>query len=473
MKRIRIGNAAGFWGDNLDAPRLLAESGKLDYLTLEYLAELTLSILAHQRSRNPASGFVTDLPETVRGLVPSFRSQPRLKLVTNGGGMNPSACCQAIASVLVESGLGHLRLGSCEGDDLLPRIDELIASGEKFEHFENHQPLGELRSKLASANAYLGAAGIQQALQQNSSMVITGRIADASLVVGPCMHEFGWDWEDNVRLGKATVAGHLIECGAQVTGGMYSNWTDNISLGDIGYPIAEIDESGDCVISKPAGSGGVVNVETVSEQLIYEIGDPQRYMTPDVVADFTRVQLNQVEPDRVQVTNGHGTNAPETFKVSMAYYDGFAVSGMIVLAGPRAVENAHNAASIIRRRVATAGFEFDRYNSEVLGAGDSLPGMNLQWEGERFVPKPAPNGLAPQRPWEVVLRVSAQDKRREAVDRLARELAPLVTSGPPGVTGYTGSRAQSHPVLAYWPSTISRTKVHHKVTVKTAHEWAS
>ena len=470
-KAIRIGNGAGFWGDSIDAPRRLVENSELDYLTLEYLAELTLSILAHQKNKAPHTGFVTDVPFVVESIVDALKTT-HLKVVTNGGGMNPPSCAKSVARILVEQDLEHFKIGVCQGDDLLPQLNELVANGEQFLNFETGKPLGELKKQIASANAYLGAAGIVKALEQDAKIVLTGRIADASLVVGPAAFEHQWSLSDFEKLGKATVAGHLIECGAQVTGGIYSNWSSEISIDLIGYPIAEIFHSGDCTITKPENSDGIVNCETVAEQLVYEIGDPKNYMTPDVIADFANVQLQQLSDNAVSVTGGSGTARPKDLKVSMAYYDGFAVSGMIVLAGPNAVENARASAEMIRKRVASSGFELDQFHFEILGAGDSLAGKVSSSSPVSESETAADSQKVPNcNPWEVVLRIAARDSRREAVDRLAREIAPLVTSGPPAVTGYTGARNRSHQVLAYWPSTIAQEKLDHQVTVKTAKEW--
>src|SRR5580692_3898021 len=301
MRTIRVGNGAGFWGDNLDAPRRLCEGGQLDYLTLEYLAELTMSILAYQKSRNPAAGWVTDFEIVLRDLVPSLRAQPGLKIVTNAGGMNPQGCAAAISRILVEAGLPDVAIGIVTGDDLLPRLDELSRAGETSAHFETAESIDVVRNRVISANAYLGAAGIVDALAAGARIVITGRVADASLTVGPAVREFGWSFRDWPQLAQATVAGHLIECGGQCTGGMYSGWTPDIRLADIGYPIAEISEGGNFVITKPEKTGGRVDVETVSEQLLYEIGAPAHYLTPDIDTDFTQVRLTQVGPDRVSV----------------------------------------------------------------------------------------------------------------------------------------------------------------------------
>lgn len=455
MSRVlRIGNGAGFWGDNLDAPRLLAEAGQLDYLTLEYLAELTLSILAHLKSRNPEAGFVTDLPVVISSLLPVLHSQPQLKIVTNGGGMNPAACARAVSSILAAAGLPDCRVAAVSGDDILPRLAELQAAGENLNHFDTGKPLGDLQGQLASANVYLGAGGIRQALGQGARIVITGRVADASLTLGPALHEFGWRDDDWPRLAAASVAGHLIECGAQATGGMFSAWDDNAPLGNVGYPIAEIDADGQVTITKPAGTDGAVTPDTIAEQLIYEIGDPQHYLTPDVDADFSQVRLTSVGPDRVAVTGAAGNPAPPTYKVSMAYRDGYMATGTLVIYGPHATQRARRCGEMLLQRVRRAGHVLARTNIECLGSGQVVPGV-------------APPVEAP----EVVLRVTVHDPSKVAVERFTREFAPLVTSGLPGVTGYTGPRAKPWPVLAYWPTTIHRDRAQAVVDVKAASQW--
>lgn len=455
VQSIRIGNGAGFWGDNLDAPRQLASHGNLDYLTLEYLAELTLSILAHQRAKNPERGFVGDLVDVVRDVAPQLTGESPLKIVSNAGGMNPVGCAKSVSRALVNCGMSDVRVAAVTGDDLLPRLRELSDSGEVFAHFDTGQPLGDLRDRIVSANAYLGAEGVANALTQDAQVVVTGRIVDAALTLGPALYEFGWSLDDWPCLGAGIVAGHLLECGAQVTGGMYSDWNANIDLGAIGYPIAELRNDGTSIISKPPGTGGEVSVGTVSEQLVYEIGDPQQYLTPDVAADFSNVRLTQLADDQVLVEGASGGPPPSTLKVSMAYYDGFTTSGTIVVAGPGANEKARVAAEAIRVRIRTAGYDLEQFEYECLGDGDTLPGMDL-WR---------------QPSNEIVLRVAARDQRRDAIDRLTRELAPLVTSGPPGVTGYTGSRARSRPMLAYWPTTVPRDMVETRVEVRRAREW--
>lgn len=442
MERVRIGNGCGFWGDNIDAPRLLAESGRLDYLTLEYLAELTMSILALQKQRDPHAGFAGDFLHVLECLLPILRGQPALKIITNAGGMNPLGCAVRTRDILNQAGLADRVIGVVGGDDLLPRLDELLAAGHPLAHLDTGEPLTAIRNRVVSANAYLGARPIADALQRGASLVITGRVADASLTVGPAVHEFGWEWQDWDRLAAATVAGHLIECGAQVTGGLWCNWPETPNLAEVGYPIAVLEADGTCTITKPPASGGAVNKETVSEQLLYEVGDPAAYLTPDVVADFTRVSLAETGRDEVRLRNAAGKPATDTLKVSIAYRDGYASSGTLLLFGPDAVEKARLCGSMILDRLRRAGMVPEHHWIECLGAGDCVPGV-----------------VGAAKPPEVVLRVAARDSRRPVIERFTKEFAPLVTSGPPGVTGYTTGRPPVREVFAYWPALIAKNAV--------------
>jgi hypothetical protein len=438
MKRVRIGNGCGFWGDNLDAPRLLAGAGNLDYLTLEYLAELTMSILALQKQRDASAGFATDFLDVLESLLPILRDQPHLKIITNAGGMNPRSCAEKARTLLDRAGLTDRRIGIVSGDDLMPRLDQLLSRGQALSNLDTGTPLESVRGRLVSANAYLGSPPIVEALGRGASLVITGRVADACLTAAPAAFEHGWRWDDWDRLSAATVAGHLIECGAQATGGLWCN-SQEVDLADVGYPFVDIAEDGSFRISKPPGTGGTVNLETVTEQLLYEVADPAAYLTPDVTADFTSVQLAEESPDVVAVTGAIGRPATGSYKVSCAYRDGWTSSGTLVIAGPGAHEKARRCADIIRRRLRRAGAEPETYRVECLGAGDSLPGV-------------VPIVDAP----EVVLRVYVRDARKAVVERFTRELAPLVTSGPPGVTGYTTGRPPVREVFAYWPALIAR-----------------
>lgn len=451
---LRIANGAGFLGDQLDAPRRLVEATEVDYLTLEYLAELTLSILARVREKNPGGGFAADFLEVLRSLSPALQKQTTLKVVTNAGGMNPRACAIEAAKILIAANLPDEKIGVVTGDDLLPELAALQTAGVDFVNLDTGQPLAELTASVVCANAYLGAAPIVEALADRARFVITGRVADASLTVGPVMHEFGWKWDGWDQLAAASVAGHLIECGAQVTGGYSTDWKD-VNLPDVGYPIAELSPDGSCVITKPAESGGAVTRQTVVEQLVYEIGDPRRYVTPDVVADFTSVEVNEAGSDRVAVIGATGTAPPDSYKVSLAYRAGFQASGQLLVYGNDCVAKAHKCADIVLDRVRQAGFELQATNVELLGAGHGLPDHGDQNQERR----------------EVVLRISARDVHREAVERFAREFAPLITSGPAGLAGYASGRIPVRPVFAFWPTTIPRELVKAEVEVRRAKDW--
>ena len=442
MKTIRIGNGCGFWGDSVDAPIRLAQRGKLDYLTLEYLAELTMSILALQKQRDPEAGYAGDFLDVLQRLAPILAQQPKLKIITNAGGMNPSACARRAKEILQKAGLTR-RIAVVSGDDLLPRLDVLLPQ-HPFINLDTGEQLETIRPRVVSANAYLGAKPIADALQQGADIVITGRVADASLTVGPAMHEFGWKWDDWNRLSTASVAGHLIECGAQVCGGLWCNWKAVKDWSDIGYPFVDLAEDGTFTISSDAGSG--VNRETLAEQLLYEVADPIRYLTPDVVADFTSVSLETVDARTMRVSGATGDETTSTYKVSIAYRDGYTASGTLVIAGPDAVAKGKLCGEAILKRI---GVAVDHSNIECLGAGACSPGI-----------------ITPSvEPPEIVLRVSVRDSRKDVVERFAKEFAPLVTSGPPGVTGYTTGRPAVREVFAYWPALVEKSAVEAKVEI--------
>jgi hypothetical protein len=442
MDRVRIGNGCGFWGDNLDAPVLLAERGELDYLTLEYLAELSMSILALQKQRDPQAGYATDFLDVLERLGPVLKTQPNLKIITNAGGMNPAACAARARGILERAGLSDRTVATLSGDDLLPQLDQLLAGDHPLINLDTTEPLTTVRSRVVSANAYLGARPIVDALRQGASIVITGRVADASLTLAPAVHELGWAWDDWDRLAAGTVAGHIIECGAQATGGLWCNWLEAPDLADVGYPVAEIERGGTFRITKPPGTGGRVNTETVAEQLLYEIGDPAAYLTPDVTADFTSIRLSDAGMDLVTVESARGRPATNSYKVSIAYRDGFMASGTLTIFGPEAAAKARRCGEMIFQRLDRIGLHPEHRNIECLGAGDCVPRGALRAD----VP-------------EVVLRVSVRDARKAVVERFTKEFAPLVTSGPPGVTGYTIGRPPVREVFAYWPALVAKEAV--------------
>jgi hypothetical protein len=454
---IKIGNGAGFWGDNLDAPFLLARDGGLDVLTLEYLAELTLAILSHQRAKDPAAGFVTDFPETLKRLVPIVREQNSLRIVTNAGGLNPRSCAIACGQILQAAGLGDVEIGTVTGDDVLQDIPRWLASGLTLENLETGQPLSAVAERLQSANVYLGAQPIADALLAGCRIVVTGRVADASLTLGPAAAHHCWTWTDWDVLAGASAAGHLIECGAQVTGGMWHEWDLLPDLAGVGYPIAEVAADGSSVITKPEGTGGAVSVGTVTEQLLYEIDDPARYRTPDVDVDFTTVSLTEGGLNQVTVQGATGRPPSDRLKVAIVYRDGWTASGMLAVAGRDAEKKARAAGAIVLERVRRSGFELDDSLVECIGAGDLAVGLL----------RPADD------PREVMVRITVRDHDRRAVEWFCRELAPLVTSGPPGIAGYAAGRPVPRAAFGYWPALVRRSLISPAVEICPASVWSS
>ncbi|NIP85786.1 MAG: acyclic terpene utilization AtuA family protein, partial [Planctomycetales bacterium] len=362
-------------GDSLAAPVRLLEQTNVDYLTLEYLAELTMSILAAQRRQDPERGYAHDFVTVMADITRFLKSQPNLRIVTNAGGLHPQACARAVADQLCAAGLAKLAVGVVAGDDLLPRIAELQQQGARLKNLDTGQPLSDVPAEIVAANAYLGAAPIKQALDAGARVVITGRVADASLTVAPAVAHYDWSWQDWDRLAAASVAGHVIECGAQATGGYTTDWR-HYSLANIGYPIAEIDEKGETIITKPPASGGAVNRHTVAEQLVYEIGDPSRYLTPDVEVDLTNVELAELANDRVAVRGAQGRPPPDQYKVSLAIADGYAATGQLLVYGEDCIVKARVVAELIFQQLKGAGVQPQQTYTELLGAGDGVPGLH-------------------------------------------------------------------------------------------------
>lgn len=450
MRTVRIANGQGFWGDSVDAPIHLLEGGPIDYLGMDYLAEVTLSIMMRQKLRNPAAGYATDFLDFVRRALPRLVAG-NVRVITNAGGLNPKACRAKVFEIARELGIAGLRIGVVEGDDLLARLPELVAGGHPMNNMDSGEPLAAVLERVTSANAYLGARPVAEALAGGAQIVLCGRITDTALALAPLVHEFGWAADDWDRLAAGTIAGHILECGAQATGGNFTRFWEVPELWKVGYPIAEVGEDGSFVVTKHAGTGGMVTVDTVAEQLVYEMGDPSAYVTPDVTADFGSIALAQEGPDRVRVAGIRGRANTPFLKISASYLDGYKAAGQVTLSGPRALDKARLAADLVWRRLARAGVEFaagDRVE-EYLGAAGVLPGI-----------------LAPPaEPPEVVLRLAVRDADRAKVERFGQEIAPLVTAGPPGVTGFAGGRPKPQEVVAYWPALLDRREVEPRLDV--------
>jgi len=338
------------------------------------------------------------------------------------------------------------------GDHVLPLLLEDPGT-EAYANLETKEPIGRISQSLVTANAYLGADALVEALCNGADLVITGRVADPSLTVAPCVAEFGWDFNDHDRIAGATVAGHLIECGTQVTGGISTDWLEIPDPASIGFPVVEVNADGSCVVTKPRKSGGVVNERTVKEQLLYEIGDPDNYLSPDVTASFLSLQVREERMNRVRVSGAQGRPATSSYKVSASYRDGFWAQGMLTIFGRGAVAKARRCGEIILQRVRAAGYELQRSSVECVGAGACLPGL---------LDKSVEGALL-----ETVLRVTVADPRREAVERFTREMSPLITGGPQGVTGYAAGRPRVHPGFGYWPCLIHKAVVKPQVTMLT------
>ncbi len=456
MRPIRIASGQGFWGDQLEAPRQQVENGPIDYLMLDYLAEVTMSILQKQRARSPEYGYARDFVPLMGEIFPTLVERA-IRVVANAGGVNPEGCRDAVLEEARRAGVGgRARVGVVTGDDILERLPDLLARGVELKNMETGEPLSTVLDRVQSANVYIGARPIVEALRQGADVVITGRSTDTALTYAPMIHEFGWEWDDFDRIGAGIVAGHINECGAQASGGnSLVDWRSVPDLANVGYPIIEARPDGSFVVTKHAGTGGRIDVATVKEQLVYEMGDPRSYITPDAVADFTTIQLQADGENRVAVSGVRGAAPTEMLKVSIAYAAGFKAVGTLVYSWPDAVEKAQLADRVLRERLDRLGLRFDEILTEYVGWNAT--------HGPLAGPPP------PDLP-EVTVRWGVRGESFEAVDRFTKEIAPLVLAGPPSVTGFAGGRPRVQEIVAYWPALIPKTEIepHLRVDVGTA-----
>ena len=469
----RIGGAGGFWGDRVLEPVELLKHEKLDYVMFDYLAELTLSIMAKQRARNSETGWATDLVDWLsQGGLTELQAQG-VKLVTNAGGANPESCARAVLEIARNNGWNNCKIAVVTGDDLLARLDFLFADGHHLSHMETEELLSETEATIIASNAYLGAGPIGAALEAGADLVITGRVADASMLVGCMLHKSGWaanavelglsrtekiaDWapEGVISpldiLAQWTVAGHLIECGSQVCGGNSSDWQTIPDLDDLALPVAEVGADGSVVITRALRGGGRVDRRIVAEQLIYEIGDPAAYITPDVVVDLRQVTLSDESHERVTVMGARGLSQPEDLKISGAVEAGWFAASSLLVSGPDSRARATLCDETLRGRLDCC--EDLEIHSELVGTGITLPpGFAIQMVNREDPP-------------EVLIRWAATSRDREEVIRFSREVAPLVLTGPGGVCGY-GARARPRRQLRHWPSLLPRELVEPQVKVE-------
>lgn len=438
--KIRIASGQGFWGDLIEAPVQQVTKGPIDYLVMDYLAEVTMSILQKQKNKDPKLGYARDIPDLMKRILPVCKSKG-IKIITNGGGVNPGACAEAILEVAKKLGIKGLRVGVVYGDDIKDRLDELSFHGHKLKNMETGKPISTVKAKILSANVYFGALPIVQALKKKADIVITGRTTDTGLTLAPMIYEFKWSPEDYNLMSAGTVAGHILECGAQSSGGNFlGDWESIENMEDIGFPIAEAYPNGEFIITKHQKLGGRVSVETVSEQLIYEIGDPVSYITPDCIADFTSIKLEQVGEDRVRVYNIKGTAPTEFYKVSCSYASGYSAVGTLTYSWPQALTKAKAADRILRKRLENLKLKFTEIRTEYVGY-NSCHG-------------PLSKEIAEDDINEIMLRVAVRSDDFNSVERFGKEIAPLILTGPPSVTGFAGGRPKPSEVVAYWPALL-------------------
>lgn len=423
---VRIGGACGFWGDScVGAPQLVAH-GQVDYLVFDYLAELTMSILAAARAKNPELGYATDFVNvTLKAILKDVAAQG-IRVVSNAGGVNPQACARAIEALAAEQGVS-VKVATVLGDDVMPLLPHLRS--QNVAELQSGAPLPQ---RLLTANAYLGALPVKAALDAGAQIVVTGRCVDSAVTLGALMHEFGWDAQDHDRLAQGSLAGHIIECGCQATGGLHTDWQDVPDWAHIGYPVIECEPDGAFVVSKPPGTGGLVNTAVIAEQMLYEIGDPRRYLLPDVTCDFSQVRLAQEGEHRVRVQGARGLLPGPAYKVSATWLDGFRCTAQLTIVGHDAVAKARRTGEAILERTrelfAQHGLaDFSRTRIEVLGSEQGNFG-------------PQARGLASR---EVVLQLAVMHPDKAALELFAREIAPAGTSWSPGTTGASGRPSPS------------------------------
>lgn len=448
--KIRIASGQGFWGDLIDAPMNQATGGPVDYIMMDYLAEVTMSILQKQKLKDPRFGYARDIPALMERMLPIIKEKG-IKVITNGGGVNPIGCRDAIFEVAKKLGIKDLKIGVVQGDNILDDIDNLVGKGVELKNMESGDSVKTVQDKVLSANVYFGAAPVVECLKQGADIVITGRVTDTGLTLAPMIYEFGWDMNDFDLMAAGTVAGHILECGGQASGGNFTgDWQSIPDLARIGFPIAEAYPNGEVIITKHDNTGGLVSIDTVSEQLCYEIGDPKDYITPDCIADFTSIHLEDVGKNKVRVYNVKGLPATPFYKVSMSYSDGYSASGSLTYSWPDALEKAEAADKILRTRLDDLGLKFDEVRAE--------------FQGYNACHGPIARKI--DEPNEVVLRFSVRSSDRNSVERFGKELAPLILTGPPGVTGFAGGRPKPSDVVAYWPALIPKTEVTPQVVVE-------
>ncbi len=434
---ITIGNAGGYWGDDPKALERQVFSGRLDYISMDFLAEITMSILQKQKQNDPEAGYARDFLPMLKTVLPKLMAD-RTTIITNAGGVNPQSCAKAIAQLAAGLGL-EPKIAIVYGDDILPDLSKLQAEGIAFDNMETGESFASVQTRIQAANIYFGAAPVVRALKWNPDIVITGRVTDTGITMAPMIHEFGWSLTDWDKLAHGIVAGHIIECGSQSTGGNFTDWEKVSSFDNIGYPIVDIQADGSFFVTKHKGSGGLVTTDTVREQLFYEMGSPKAYITPDVVADFSSIQLEQAGPDRVRVFGVKGNEPTPLYKVSMAYEDGYKSVGSIMISGPDARRKAEAFSKIFWNRCTGP---FEETLTEYVGFNACHRSLVHAQDGN-----------------EILLRLGARAKEEKELKLFGKMIPSLILSGPPGVA-VIGGVPKAQKVMSYWPALMPKSAVH-------------
>ena len=429
---IRIANAGGYWGDDLSVLKRQLEGGPLDVITIDYLAEITMSILQKQRGRNLELGYARDFVDQVREILPLL-DQKGTRIITNAGGVNPFSCRDELLRIAQE-GNSTLKVGLVAGDEVLAQMSAWHQQGEPLSNMDDGRAFSQAEGKFTSANVYFGAAPVVEALKLDAQVIVTGRVTDTGISLAPMIHRFGWKWDDYDQLAAGIVAGHILECGAQSTGGNFTDWRRVPSYHEIGYPIVEMNPDGSFIVTKHEGTGGLVSVETVKEQLVYEMGDPNSYITPDVVAAFSSIRLEQAGKDRVRVWGIKGARPTDTLKISASLHEGYKASGAVIICGPEARSKGETFADILWNRLPA----YQEHLAEFVGADSTWGPMSPTHDAS-----------------EIYLRLGVRDESHEKVTAFSKMLAALILSGPPGVA-VTGGRPRVQEVVGYWPCLIQR-----------------
>jgi len=469
---VRVAGGQGFWGDLLTAPVDQVRKGPIDYLMLDYLAEVTMSIVQKQKLRDPNAGYARDFVSLMREILPDCVEKD-IKVLSNAGGVNVPGCAAAIKEVAAELGFsGKVKIGVITGDDILDRLDTFLAQGVEINSMDDGTPLSAIRDKVQSANVYLGAEALVEALGKGANVIVGGRLTDTGLTLAPLMHEFGWSFDDWDKVSAGTIAGHIIECGAQSSGGNCQyDWQNIPDMANIGFPIVEASPDGTFIVTKHDGTGGRVNVQSVTEQLLYEMGDPKVYITPDVVADFSSINLEPAGENKVRVFGIKGNPKTDFYKVSIAYTGGYKAVGTLVYSWPDAYEKAQAADRILRERLDRLGLKFDTILTEFVGVNATHGHLALSsppFEGG-VAAASADGVVGPARDLsdipEVQFRIGVHGQSKADVERFTKEIAPLILTGPPAVTGFAGGRPKVEEIMAYFPALIPKSLIETQVAI--------